>query len=110
MRTPDPWLIEKRGRLSWMALATGGMGVLMLLLANAYPRAIILQVPGVLLAVTAVFGWIIIANKTTPRVTDYLAHLKQAAEKEGLGDWLNMANTGFMETWKIKRLEEIGHE
>ncbi|MFH2111887.1 MAG: hypothetical protein ABIJ47_11585 [Candidatus Bathyarchaeota archaeon] len=110
MRTPDPWLIENRGHLSWMALTAGGMGVLMLLLANTYPRAIILQVPGALLAVVAVFGWIIVVNKTTPRVTDYLAYLKLEAKKEGLGEWLAGADAEFMETWSLKRLEEIGHE
>ena len=110
MRTPDPWLIKNKGRLSWMALAAGGIGVLMLLLANTYPRAIILQVSGGLLAVVAVFGWIIVVNKATPRVADYLAHLKLAAEKEGLGEWLAGADAEFMETWGLKRLEKIGRE
>ena len=110
MRTPDPWLIGNKNRLAVMALAAGGVGVLMLLLANTYPKAIILQVPGLVLAFGAVFGWIIVVNKATPRVADYLAYLKLEAEKEGMGEWLDGANTGFMETWGLKRLEGVGHE
>ena len=110
MRTPNPWLIENKRRLSWGALAAGGVGVLVLIMGNWYTWAQSLQKPAAILACVAVLGWIIIVNKATPKVTDYLAHLKLEAEKEGMGEWLAGANTGFMETWKIKRLEEIGHE
>ena len=110
MRTPDPWLIENKNRLAVMALAGGAMGVLLLLLSNTYPRIAILQLPGVLLAFGAVFGWIILVNRITPRVTDYTEYLETLADEEGCGEWLNGANTGFMEAWGLKRLGEIGHE
>ena len=110
MRTPDPWLIENKGRLSWGALAAGGIGVMVLILENRYTWAQSLQTPAAILAAAAVLSWIIVVNRATPKVSDYLAYLKLSAEKEGLGEWLARTDAAFMETWKIKRLEEMGHE
>jgi len=80
------------------------------MVGTRYPWAHGLQAPAAILVAVAVLGWIIVVNRTTPRVADYLAYLKVEVKKGGLREWLAGTDAGFMELWRIKDLEELSHE
>lgn len=98
MRAPNPTILRYRAHINIGALCLGALGFMMLFDAR-------LRHYGMAVAFMAVMGYAVLTHRIRPRITDYLAHLRAAAEKDPrAAEWLAGVEAEFKNTWGIEDL------
>lgn len=100
MRSPDPRVTRYRAHINVAALALIGLGLLTIF----DPR---LQKIGLGVLFVTFIGWVYLTNRVTPTATDYVEHLRAAAENAGHDEWLADVEAEFKELWGIEDLEDL---
>jgi hypothetical protein len=100
LRKPDRRVMEHRELINVTALAFIALGAL-----TAFDYRY--RTAGLITLSTTLIAWIILRSRIRPRVSDYLDHLRLAAEKDGFEVWLSSADAAFVEEWGLTHLEEL---